>query len=217
MSYVQRLVVLLAVVAAGVLAPSCSRNETNGSGEKQTEVRQVTDANGSETRPVVVIETSMGTIKAELWDHKAPNTVANFLTYVDDRFYDGLIFHRVMPKFMIQGGGFTPEMKEKPTRPPIKNEAAFGVLNNRGTLAMARMNDPHSATAQFYINLVANEALNFRTRERGRGGYGYCVFGRVIEGMIVVDRIGQVQTTTRGRYENVPAEPVVIKSIRRAD
>ncbi len=104
MSYVQRLVVLLAVVASGVLAPSCSRNETNGSGEKQTEVRQVTDANESVTRPVVVIETSMGTIKAELWADKAPKTVANFLTYVDDKFYDGLIFHRVIPKFMIRWG-----------------------------------------------------------------------------------------------------------------
>ncbi len=215
MSYVQRLVVLLAVVASGVLAPSCSRNETNGSGEKQTEVRQVTDANESVTRPVVVIETSMGTVKAELWADKAPKTVANFLTYVDDKFYDGLIFHRVIPGFMIQGGGFSPEMAEKPPRPPIKNEAAFGVLNNRGTLAMARTGDPHSATAQFYINLVHNGRLNFRSPDAR--GYGYCVFGRVTEGMDVVDRIAQVQTTTRSRYENVPAEPVVIKSIRRAD
>lgn len=213
MSYVQRLVVLLAVVASGVLASSCSRNETNGSGEKQTEVRQVADTNESVTRPVVVIETSMGTIKAELWEDKAPDTVANFLTYVDDKFYDGLIFHRVIPRFMIQGGGFSPEMAEKPVRPPIKNEAAFGVLNNRGTLAMARTGDPHSATAQFYINLVDNQMLNFRSPDKR----GYCVFGRVTEGMVVVDRIAQVQTATRGRHENVPAEPVVIKSIRRAD
>ena len=165
---------------------------------------------------VVVMETSKGTIKIELFDDKAPVTVKNFLSYVDDKFYDGTIFHRVMGKenserdFMIQGGGYEPGMKEKKTKEPIKNEAGNGVSNTRGTLAMARTNDPDSATAQFFINVVDNKFL-----DRSARGAGYAVFGKVIEGMDVVDKISRVETT--GPPRDSPAEPVTIKSIRRVE
>jgi peptidyl-prolyl cis-trans isomerase A (cyclophilin A) len=164
-------------------------------------------------KPVVVMETSKGTIKIELDADKAPITVKNFLAYVDSKFFDGTIFHRVIPGFMIQGGGFQANMNEKSTRPPIQNESSNGLLNARGTLAMARTGDPHSATAQFFINHVNNTVLD---KANSRDGWGYAVFGKVIEGMDVVDAIAKVPTTTKGMYENVPAEPVVIKSARRA-
>ena len=165
-------------------------------------------------RPVVVIETTMGTIKAELFEKDAPITVKNFLRYVDEKHYDGTIFHRVISNFMIQGGGFTPDLKEKPTHPTIKNEAGNGLQNKRGTLAMARTPDPDSASAQFFINLKYNDFLD---RARAQDGFGYAVFGRVISGMDVVDRIGQVRTERRGPMDDVPVEDVVITSIRRAD
>ena len=165
--------------------------------------------------PVVVIETSMGTIKAELYQDKAPITVKNFLQYVDDKFYDGTIFHRVIPDFMIQGGGFEPGMKnEKDAGLSIKNESYNGLYNDRGTLAMARTSDPHSATAQFFINVKRNDFLN---RDRAKDGYGYAVFGKVIEGMNVVDKIRYVRTDTIRGQEDVPVEDVVIKSIRRLE
>ncbi|HUW58798.1 MAG TPA: peptidylprolyl isomerase [Planctomycetota bacterium] len=163
--------------------------------------------------PVVVMETSEGTVTIELWPEKAPITVKNFLTYVDEKSYDGTIFHRVIPNFMIQGGGFTPEMKQKPTHAPIKNEAKADVQNKRGTLAMARTGVVDSATAQFFINVVDNDFLNHR--DETPRGFGYCVFGKVTSGMDVVDKIRKVKTTTRGPYENVPVEPVLIKSMRR--
>jgi peptidyl-prolyl cis-trans isomerase B (cyclophilin B) len=163
---------------------------------------------------VVAIETSMGSIKAELWPDKASETVKNFLQYADDKFYDGLIFHRVIDGFMIQGGGFTADMQQKETRGPIKNEACSDVVNARGTLAMARTAVVDSATAQFFINLVDNAFLNHK--DKTPRGYGYCVFGKVIEGMAVVDKIAKVKTEGRGPHQNVPSEPVVIKSIRRA-
>jgi len=166
----------------------------------------------ADKNPVVVIETSAGTIKVELLADKAPVTVKNFLGYVDDKFYDGTIFHRVIPNFMIQGGGFEPGLKEKATKAPIVNEASNGVTNDRGTLAMARTSDPNSATAQFYINLKDNGFLN---KAQAQDGVGYCVFGKVMDGMDVVDKIAQAQTATRGRNENVPAEDIVIKSIRK--
>ena len=163
--------------------------------------------------PVVIIETSMGTIKAELFQDKAPITVANFLEYVDEKFYDGTIFHRVIPDFMIQGGGFSPSMREKPTRDPIKNEAGNGLSNERGTLAMARTNDPHSATAQFFINVLNNKNL-----DRSPGNPGYAVFGKVTVGMEeVVDKIRFVRTGTKAGHKAVPVDDVVIKSIRRAN
>jgi cyclophilin family peptidyl-prolyl cis-trans isomerase len=160
-------------------------------------------------KPVVVMETSLGTVKIELDPEKAPISVKNFLQYVDDKFYDGLIFHRVIEDFMIQGGGFEPGMKQKPARAAIKNESGNGLSNTRGTIAMARTQALDSATDQFYINTVDNSSKLDRPK--------YCVFGKVIDGMDVIDKIKKVKTTTKGFHENVPEEDVVIKSIRRAD
>ena len=162
--------------------------------------------------PVVAVETSMGTIKVELYPDKAPVTVKNFLDYVDAKHYDGLIFHRVIPTFMIQGGGMEPGLKERKTKPPIKNEAGNGLSNTRGTIAMARTSDPDSATSQFFINVADNTFLD---RKEARDGVGYAVFGRVTEGMDVVDKIKAVKTETKGGHQNVPSEDVVIKSIKR--
>jgi cyclophilin family peptidyl-prolyl cis-trans isomerase len=161
--------------------------------------------------PHVVIETSKGTITAELYQDKAPMSVKNFLTYVHEKFYDGTIFHRVIPNFMIQGGGFGADMTEKKTHAPIKNEAGNGLSNERGTLAMARTQVPDSATAQFYINLKDN---GFLDRAQSPDGVGYAVFGKVLSGMEVVDAIATVSTTSKPPYDNVPVQPVVIKSIR---
>ncbi|MSU78940.1 MAG: peptidyl-prolyl cis-trans isomerase [Gemmataceae bacterium] len=161
--------------------------------------------------PRVVLDTNAGKIVIELYADKAPITVKNFLQYVDDKHYDGTIFHRVIADFMIQGGGFTPGMKEKKSRDPIKNESANGLSNERGTLAMARTNVVDSATAQFFVNTVNNKFL-----DRSAKGAGYAVFGRVVEGMDVVDKIRAVRTGERGGHENVPIEDVVIKSARRA-
>jgi peptidyl-prolyl cis-trans isomerase B (cyclophilin B) len=161
----------------------------------------------------VVIETSQGTIKAELDGDKAPLTVANFLAYVDDKFYDNTIFHRVIPDFMIQGGGFETGLRQKTTKAAIKNESGNGLSNKKGTLAMARTSVPDSATAQFFINLKDN---NFLDKSQAQDGVGYCVFGKVTEGLDVVDKIKAVVTGRRGMHENVPTQDVVIKSIRRA-
>jgi peptidyl-prolyl cis-trans isomerase B (cyclophilin B) len=160
---------------------------------------------------VVAMETSLGTIKIELYQQKAPITVKNFLQYVEDKHYDGLIFHRVIENFMIQGGGFEPSMKEKKTRDAIKNEAANGLSNERGTIAMARTNVPDSATAQFYINVKDNPFLD---KAKSRDQVGYCVFGRVIEGMDVVDKIKAVKTAAAGGFNDVPVEDVVIRWVR---
>ena len=156
----------------------------------------------------------MGTITAELWADRAPKTVANMLAYIDDQFYDGLIFHRVISDFMIQGGGMDADMKQKTTRAPLVNEASAELRNDRGTLAMARTSDVNSATAQFFINLVDNGFLNHR--DETAQGFGYCAFGCVTEGLDVVDRIGSVATGRGGGHDDVPIEPVVINSIRRA-
>lgn len=169
----------------------------------------------SKGNPKVVLDTSKGQIVLELFADKAPETVNNFLTYVDAKFYDGTIFHRVIPNFMIQGGGFTSTMKQKSTGDPIKNEADNGLQNRRGTIAMARTGDPHSATAQFFINSVDNDFLNFKSKTPQ--GWGYAVFGKAVEGLEVVDAISAVKTTTQGRYQDVPAEPVVINSVRRLE
>jgi peptidyl-prolyl cis-trans isomerase A (cyclophilin A) len=163
------------------------------------------------TGPVtVVLDTSKGAIEIELDPAKAPVSVENFLGYVDAGFYDGTIFHRVIPRFMIQGGGFTPDFTQKETRAPIKNEAENGLLNRRGTIAMARTQDKDSATAQFFINLTDNQFLDHGTRD-----FGYAVFGRVTGGMEVVDAIAAVETGRRGPHQNVPVEPIVIQSARR--
>jgi cyclophilin family peptidyl-prolyl cis-trans isomerase len=179
-------------------------------------------AENADKNPVVVMETSKGTIKIELFADKSPITVKNFLSYVDDKFYDGTIFHRVIKDFMIQGGGFDSGLKEKEkTKAPIKNESANGVSNERGTIAMARTNDPDSATAQFFINVEDNSR---KLAPPGRPGYA--VFGKVIEGMDVVDKIKEVKTTSKvattqgGRkasFDDVPEDEVVIKSVRRAE
>jgi peptidyl-prolyl cis-trans isomerase B (cyclophilin B) len=161
----------------------------------------------------VVMQTSQGEIEIELNAEKAPNTVANFLTYVDEGFYNGTIFHRVINGFMIQGGGFDEKMNQKKTRAPIKNEAANGLLNDVGTIAMARTSDPHSATAQFFINVGDNSSLNHTAPNEM--GYGYAVFGKVINGMHVVNRIKAVKTGNIGGYGDVPMDPVVIKSVKR--
>ena len=163
--------------------------------------------------PVVLLETTSGDILVELYPDKAPETVANFLKYVDDGFYNNTIFHRVIPGFMIQGGGLTARMQQKDTSAPIKNEADNGLKNDRGTIAMARTMDPHSATAQFFINLVDNDFLNFSGESLQ--GWGYCVFAEVVEGMDVVDKIAKVKTTTVGMYQDVPSDLVVITGASR--
>ena len=162
--------------------------------------------------PVVMMKTSSGDIAVELYPDKAPETVQNFLWYVDNKFYDGLIFHRVMSNFMIQGGGFNKDMIKKETKPAIKNEADNGLSNMRGTIAMARTGDPHSASSQFYINVKDNQPLDFKSKANP-AGWGYCVFGKVIGGMDAVDKIRQVPVTTKDGYENVPVEPVVIQKV----
>jgi cyclophilin family peptidyl-prolyl cis-trans isomerase len=159
------------------------------------------------------METNKGTIKIELWADKAPISVANFLRYTDDNFFDGLIFHRVIAGFMIQGGGFTPEMVKKPAYEPIKNEARADLRNKRGTLAMARTSVIDSASSQFFINLVNNKFLN-HTNNTPRG-FGYAVFGEVIEGMNVVDQIAAVKTASGMGGQDVPVEPVIIISAKR--
>lgn len=159
--------------------------------------------------PRVDLVTNVGTIELELYPSKAPRTVKNFLEYVRSGFYRGTIFHRVIPGFMIQGGGLTRDMTEKPTRAPIPNEADNGLKNVTGTVAMARTSDPQSATAQFFINTADNAPLDFTSRTDA--GWGYCVFGKVIKGMSVVRKIEASPTQTLGPYENVPVRPIVIE------
>ncbi|QLK87481.1 peptidylprolyl isomerase B [Arsenophonus endosymbiont of Aphis craccivora] len=160
---------------------------------------------------MVTFHTNLGDIVIKTFDEKSPITVKNFLNYCRDGFYDNTIFHRVINGFMIQGGGFEPGMQQKATKDPIKNEANNGLKNNRGTLAMARTNDPHSATAQFFINVVDNDFLNFRSEQQN--GWGYCVFGEVVEGRDIVDKIKGVETGRSGLHQDVPVEDVIIKRI----
>ena len=160
----------------------------------------------------VLMKTNLGDITLELDADKAPKTVENFVSYAKDGFYDGTIFHRVIPDFMIQGGGYTVEMRRKKTRAPIPNEADNGLKNDRGTIAMARTSDPHSATAQFFINLKGNDPLNFRRKDRQ--GWGYTVFGRVIDGMEVVDKIAAQPTRTLpNNMGDVPIKPIIIEKV----
>ena len=167
----------------------------------------------AQDNPVVVMETSKGTITIELFADKAPITVENFLRYTDNSFFDELVFHRVINGFMIQGGGFSSDMVQKSTYDPIKNEARADVPNNRGTLAMARTSVVDSATAQFFINLVDNSNLNHTSETQQ--GFGYAVFGQVIEGMDVVDAIAVVPTGRVRSFGDVPTEPIMINSVRR--
>jgi peptidyl-prolyl cis-trans isomerase A (cyclophilin A) len=160
--------------------------------------------------PQLEVKTSMGTITVELYEDKAPKSVENFLRYAQDDFFNGTVFHRVIPGFMIQGGGFTPDLKQKDTRAPIQNEARNGLKNQTGTLAMARTSDPHSATAQFFINLKDNSFLD----NPGRDGWGYTVFGKVVQGFDIVQKIATVPTGNAGPHQNVPNTPVVIESVK---
>jgi cyclophilin family peptidyl-prolyl cis-trans isomerase len=166
--------------------------------------------------PMVILTTTMGDIKVELYPDKAPITVKNFLDYAKAGYYDGTTFHRVIPNFMVQGGGITPDMQDKTTgrQPAIKNESSNGLKNEVGTLAMARTSAPDSATSQFFINVANNEFLN---REKAQDKVGYAVFGKVVEGMDVVNKIVAVKTTSKGPHQNVPAEPVIIKSVKVVD
>lgn len=160
---------------------------------------------------MVVFETTKGNITIELYPEQAPVSVENFLAYVDAGHFDGTIFHRVIPGFMIQGGGFTEDMQQKPTQDPIKNEADNGLKNERGTLSMARTSDIHSATSQFFLNVADNAFLDHGSRD-----FGYAVFARVAEGMDVVDDIVQVPTGGKGGHQDVPLEPIVVRSAKRA-
>jgi len=160
--------------------------------------------------PMVELRTNQGDIKVELYADKAPKSVANFTQYIKDGHYTGTVFHRVIDGFMIQGGGFDAQMQQKSTRPPIENEAKNGLKNVPGTLAMARTSDPHSASSQFFINLAPNTFLDYPSRD----GWGYAVFGKVVSGMDVVEKIAKVRTGNAGFHQNVPVEPITIESAR---
>lgn len=181
---------LLAIVGSAAAAPPAKAPEPTGN-------------------PRVLLETSKGNIVIELFADKAPKSTENFLQYVKSGFYNGTIFHRVIANFMVQGGGFAPDMTQKPTKPAIQNEADNRVLNERGTLAMARTGDPHSATAQFFINHKNNGFLNHTGKTNQ--GWGYAVFGKVVEGMEVVDAIAAVKTGSKSGYDDVPVEAVILK------
>ncbi len=198
-----RFAVFLAALLLGVTG--CNAKEPG----KQTVSTQ--SAAGQPANPRVLIETSKGNITVELFANNAPITVQNFLTYVNSGFYDGVIFHRVIPGFMVQGGGMLPDMTEKPRGKPIQNEADNGLKNLRGTLAMARTGDPHSAGSQFFINVADNYFLNHRGKSIE--GWGYAVFGQVVEGMEVADAIVSVPRGDYGPHQDVPLEPVVMKKV----
>ena len=197
MKYITALIVLSAVMAAAgyALSAFAGQNQMTAPAERQS----------------VVLATSLGNITVELFPDKAPITVKNFLSYTEAGFYDGTVFHRVIPSFMIQGGGFTADMQQKATNPPIKNEAANGLSNQRGTIAMARTSVVDSATSQFFINLKDNTFLDHMVRD-----FGYTVFGRVVDGMDVVDRIAAVPTGTKGAFRDVPMDTILIHSAKRS-
>jgi peptidyl-prolyl cis-trans isomerase A (cyclophilin A) len=160
---------------------------------------------------MIRFETSLGDFTIEFYEKEAPESVANFMRYIDDGFFDGTIFHRIVPGFVIQGGGFTEDMSQKRTKPPVKNEADNGLKNSRGTLSMARTNDINSATSQFFVNLKDNDFL-----DHSRGNFGYAVFARVTQGMEVIDKIAAVETGRTRGFDDVPLEAVIMKSVRRA-
>lgn len=188
---------IMAMVLAGALSGAAAAQA------------QTSDNHEGDT-PMVVFETNYGDITLEMFPDEAPVTVENFLQYVDEGFFDGTIFHRVIPGFVIQGGGFTEDMNQKETRAPIKNEADNGLKNSRGSLSMARTQQVNSATSQFFINLKDNAFLDHGTRD-----FGYAVFARVAEGMDVVDKIAAVSTGNRGMHQDVPVEPVIVEKARR--
>ncbi len=198
-----KLLAVISLLALPFTISACN-NSGNGSGEASSK--------GKGDSPVVIFSTSEGDIKVKLNKEAAPITVDNFLGYVNDGFYDGVIFHRVIPNFMVQTGGFTPDMKQKTPKAPIKNEANNGLRNTRGTLSMARTSEVDSATSQFFINVNDNKFL-----DNGERDFGYAVFGEVVEGMDVVDKIAAVQTGTVGPFRDVPQETVVINSAKVVD
>ena len=204
------------ILPAGLIAVATFACKSDGGdeniGEPSVEKPATTpgESAAAKSNPVVVIETSKGTIEVELYPERAPQTVENFLRYVEDDFYAGTVFHRVIPTFMIQGGGFTADLDKKPTRAPVPLEAGNGLSNARGTIAMARTGNPDSATSQFFINVEDNS----RGLDPSRGNPGYTVFGKVISGMDVVDEIKVVPTRTVGGMQNVPVDPVVIQAVR---
>ena len=195
-----KILTILILTMASVALSGCGT-----SAEEKVKDEQKTSDKG--VNPVILISTNLGDIKIKLNREKAPVTVDNFLAYTSEGFYDGVLFHRVIPRFMIQTGGLTEDMKTKPTKEPIKNEADNGLPNKRGSVAMARASDINSATSQFFINLVDNDFLNHGERD-----FGYAVFGEVVEGMDVVDKIAAVETGSSGYFRDVPKEPIVIKS-----
>jgi peptidyl-prolyl cis-trans isomerase B (cyclophilin B) len=200
----------LLTVAVALLVAACAGGGNESGGEEMSAQPPPLPPDVGNPTPRVVLQTNLGTIVMELDRENAPNTVDNIIEHVENGFYDGLAFHRVIPNFMIQTGSFTAEFRERQSpRPPLRNEANNGLKNVRGSVAMARTTDPHSATAGFYINLVDNPNLDF-TSETPRG-WGYTVFGRVIEGMDVVDAIAQIQTGTQGNFSDVPLRPVIIE------
>lgn len=172
-------------------------------------------AGHTQEKTMVRMTTNLGVIDIEMYSEEAPNTVANFLRYLNDGFFDGLIFHRVIPGFVIQGGGFEPGMKHKPPRGQIENEADNGLKNVRGSLSMARTNDPHSATSQFFINLKDNDFLDFKSKDAS--GWGYAVFAKVVSGMDVVDRIAQTPTGDSGGHQDVPQQDMIIEKAEVVD
>lgn len=190
--------------------PAESAEETSMPDSTADENGGAAEADLDPAGPVVAMRTSLGDLRIELFPDEAPETAANFLEYVEDGFYDGTIFHRVVRGFVIQGGGFTAEMEEKDTRPPIRNEATNGLRNRRGTLAMARTGDPHSASSQFFVNTKDNAMLDHTGQDRR--GWGYAVFGRVLSGMETVDRIEASPVVSRDGHNDVPDTPVVIES-----
>jgi cyclophilin family peptidyl-prolyl cis-trans isomerase len=181
--------------------------------DKSSESNKATQSHGEKmaANPKVKIETTLGDITIELDATKAPTSTENFISYVKDGFYDGTIFHRVIPNFMIQGGGMKPDMSEKATKAPIKNEANNGLKNTRGTVAMARTNDPHSASSQFFINVKDNAFLDHRSEDMQ--GWGYAVFAKVVDGMDVVDKIEKVKTGNKGFHQDVPEEAVMMNKV----
>lgn len=203
-----KLLLVAVLVPAMLVIAACKQKDNSAQNAAQsTPAGDTSETQGG--NPVVIISTSKGDIKVELFKNEAPVTVENFLSYVNDGFYDGTIFHRVIPNFMVQGGGFTPDFAQKPTKAPIKNEANNGLKNDRGTLAMARTQVVDSATSQFFINVVNNDFLNNGARD-----FGYAVFGKVIDGMDVVDAIAAVPTSNKGMHGDVPTEDVVIESVK---
>jgi cyclophilin family peptidyl-prolyl cis-trans isomerase len=199
---------LFSLFAAALLLAGFAGAEVDAKSEKEPETAK-------ETKTMILMKTTKGDIKIELDAEKAPKTVANFLKYVNSGHYNGTIFHRVISNFMIQGGGFTPDMSQKNAPHTVDNEASNGLINLRGTIAMARTSDPHSASAQFFINVKDNGLLDFRAPTRQ--GWGYCVFGNVTEGMDVVDAIKGVATGNVGPFGDVPKEPIVITEVQIID